>query len=291
MILVIKVLSLWKESMERDKVLEPIGNMEWFFQAHASYTIDVENTNKHEKYVIVYDNHVDKRQPVSFYDNDKNSHVRIYVINEKEKTVTLHKTYAFEKSSIRSNAIYEKEANSVFAMNGKHKGELKDKKGSIIRFDYDSKDILNQYSINYGFYRAYEFIFSPKEMSIPMELKGNYVLGHIYGIEKSHKTDFNKANDVPEPILKFPDTTEEESVSWVDAGTVPTQVYAQDVANVSTSKTSFVDDNGDVISVVPVRQRPHASNDVQSVYNIDFDDDDDDDVMSFASNGDEISNE
>ena len=87
------------------------------------------------------------------------------------------------------------------------------------------------------------------------------------------------------------DTTEEESVSWVDAGTVPTQVYAQDVANVSTSKTSFVDDNGDVISVVPVRQRPHASNDVQSVYNIDFDDDDDDDVMSFASNGDEISNE
>ena len=39
--------------------------------------------------------------------------------------------------------------------------------------------------------------------------------------------------------------TEEESVSWVDAGTVPTQVYAQDVANVSTSKTSFVDDNGD----------------------------------------------
>ena len=76
------------------------------------------------------------------------------------------------------------------------------------------------------------------------------------------------------------DDNKEEEVSWVSSGAEPQHVQPK---NEPPKKDSFVDENGDVISVVPVRQRPVESNDVQSAYNIDFDDDDDDDDMSFAA--------
>ncbi len=78
------------------------------------------------------------------------------------------------------------------------------------------------------------------------------------------------------------DDNKEEEVSWVSSGEEPQHVQPK---NEPPKKDSFVDENGDVISVVPVRQRPVESNDVQSAYNIDFDDDDDDDDMSFAASG------
>ena len=73
----------------------------------------------------------------------------------------------------------------------------------------------------------------------------------------------------------------EEEVSWVSSGAEPQHVQPK---NEPSKRDSFVDENGDVFSVVPVRQRPVESNDVQSAYNIDFDDDDDDDISFTASN-------
>ena len=73
---------------------------------------------------------------------------------------------------------------------------------------------------------------------------------------------------------------QKESVGWVESGEEPQHVQPKE----TKPADSFVDDNGDIISVVPVRQRPVESNDVQSAYNIDFDDDDDDDdFMSFGT--------
>ncbi len=72
---------------------------------------------------------------------------------------------------------------------------------------------------------------------------------------------------------------QKESVGWVESGEEPQHVQSKE----PKPADSFVDDNGDIISVVPVRQRPVESNDVQSAYNIDFDDDDDDDFMSFGA--------
>ncbi len=83
------------------------------------------------------------------------------------------------------------------------------------------------------------------------------------------------------------ETPEEEVVSWVGTGATPTQVHAKDPST-EVKNEALVDDNGDIISVVPVRQRPMEKNDVQSAYNIDFDDDDDDDdVMSFGTSSNE----
>ncbi len=81
-------------------------------------------------------------------------------------------------------------------------------------------------------------------------------------------------------------TSDVENIGWVDSGTAPTQVHAKEMIKDGGAKDSLVDDNGHIISVVPVRQRPMESNDVQSAYNIDFDDDDDD-VITLDSSGEE----
>ena len=83
------------------------------------------------------------------------------------------------------------------------------------------------------------------------------------------------------------DSGEQEEVSWVSSGAEPQHVQPQ---NENAKKDMFVDENGDVISVVPVRQRPVEENDVQSAYNIDFDDDDDD-IMSFSASSDSAEKE
>ena len=83
-------------------------------------------------------------------------------------------------------------------------------------------------------------------------------------------------------------STSSDEVSWSDAGTEPQAVktFAPD------RKGSIKDENGNLISVVPVKQRPGETNDVQSAYNIDFDDDeDDDDVLTFVSTDDSFNYE
>ncbi|MCM1178634.1 MAG: hypothetical protein NC347_00115, partial [Clostridium sp.] len=71
-----------------------------------------------------------------------------------------------------------------------------------------------------------------------------------------------------------------EEISWVDSG-----AKVQTVKN-ETRTAQTTDENGDIVSVVPVRQRPGDSNDVQSAYNIDFDDDDDDDFINLSGGAD-----
>jgi hypothetical protein len=60
----------------------------------------------------------------------------------------------------------------------------------------------------------------------------------------------------------------EEELNWVESET------PKATAKVETKTTNA---EGDIVSVIPVRQRPADANDVHSAYNIDFDDDDDDD--------------
>lgn len=203
--------TFWQDSKVQNQVLTPVGDdMKWFFQAHAAYTIHPINGKKNKTYVMIYDNHRDKRQPVSFFDHEEKSNVMIYEIDEKEKTVKLFYTVSFEQSTIRSNAIYEKSAGRVLAMNGKLKKNPGNRKGSIIEFDYDSKEVLNQYSMNYGFYRAYEFWFATDEMAHGMNLDTEYVLGKHYALEACGPIRTDKEKILPEPVLEQPDSTEEE---------------------------------------------------------------------------------
>lgn len=202
----------WEGSTVKDKVLIPQGDdMAWFFQSHAAYTIK-ENLdgNSDTKQIIVYDNHIQKRIPVSYFDDDESSFVRIYTINEKEHRVSLHKSYGFEKSKIRSNGVFEGKAGRVMAMNGKLADKQGERRGSIIEFDYETGNVLNKFSMNYGFYRAYEFKFMPDEMVKNIEPSETYSLGKIYELETAQSLDVSDAQELPEPVLEDIDKTEED---------------------------------------------------------------------------------
>ena len=69
--------------------------------------------------------------------------------------------------------------------------------------------------------------------------------------------------------------TEEKKASEPEMNWVASDVAPKTVKNVANLDRSLVDANGDLISIIPVRKKPEKTNDVQSVYNIDFDDDDD----------------
>ncbi|MDE5863268.1 MAG: hypothetical protein K2H34_02855, partial [Lachnospiraceae bacterium] len=73
-------------------------------------------------------------------------------------------------------------------------------------------------------------------------------------------------------------SAQQTDAAWVESSAAaPQQVSPAGKAPTAKAENDF-------ISVVPVRQKPVDGNDVQSAYNIDFDDgDDDDDVMSFGS--------
>lgn len=185
--------------------------MEWFFQAHAAYYISVSaEENPDIKYLLLYDNHTQKRVPVVYYDDSEQSHIRIYRIDEKKKTVSLYRTFPFERSKIRSNGLYEKEAGRIMAMNGKLTEKSKERCGSIIEFDYESAEVLNQYATNYGFYRAYQFQFKPEEMAQEMEVVPNYCLGNIEPVKVCGQIDVSAAKKLPKPVLEEGYKTETE---------------------------------------------------------------------------------
>lgn len=195
---------LWKDTNVANKVLTPEGdNMKWFFQAHASYFIDADlDGNPETKHIIIYDNHVQKRRNVSYFDHDKNSYVRIYTINEKKKTVRLLKSYALKKSSIRSNAVFEREAGKIMAMSGKISDGKGKSRGEIAEIDYKTGEVLNLYSMNHGYYRAYEFQFDFHEMAKSVNIHENYFLGKIYEVKAHKQIDISQAKELPKKVLE-----------------------------------------------------------------------------------------
>ncbi len=211
----------WEGSSVADKVLTPIGDMEWFFQAHAAYMLeedlDGDPTNRH---MIIYDNHRQMRQPVEYYDNVKKSFVRIYTIDEEKMTVELYKSFPCRQATIRSNAVLELKAGRIMAMSGKVQDEKerqqKTKKGTkkyfgqIIEFDYNTGEVINLFSVNHGYYRAYEFKFASDDMSKPLNLEESYVLGTVYGIERGEAIDVKNALTLPKPVLEECDATEKD---------------------------------------------------------------------------------
>ncbi len=207
----------WKGTTVEDRVLKPVGdNIEWFYQSHAAYILDEDlDGNPDTKHLIIYDNHTQARRKVDFYDGKPDSYVRIYTLNEKENTVSLFKSYPLQRSSIRSNAVYEAEAGRIMAMSGKHsKGKLSKNtsqaKSSVVEFDYETGEELNKFAINHGYYRAYKFEFAVDEMSCAMDIDTSYDLGRNYPVIPCDGIDVSSAKELPEPVLEECDATEND---------------------------------------------------------------------------------
>ena len=69
--------------------------------------------------------------------------------------------------------------------------------GMIYEYDYTTEEVLNQYSLRYNFYRAYEFNPDLNTCAKPLELSGNYFKGPLRAASLNPS-----AETLPETVLE-----------------------------------------------------------------------------------------
>lgn len=174
----------WEGTPVMESLLRPEGEVPFHFQSHTARILKEDlDGNPDTFHMIIFDNHWHKRRSVDFFDNDPDSFVNIYTINEKEGTVALFKQYRCPKSKIRSNGILEYERKRVFAMEGNLEPPIDEYLGMIREYDYESGTLYNEYLVRKGFYRAWEGVFEYKELEKPLPLEKEYFLSELPMLE------------------------------------------------------------------------------------------------------------
>ena len=189
----------WEKTSFENKVLQPVGDIIWNYQQHSTYEIaqDLDN-NPDTIHIMMFDNHWDKSRKVDFFDDSDLSYVSLFAINEDAMNVTQSHTYEGIKSKITSNFTFDYETGRVFSMGGYLAEETKDgKNGMIYEYDYASEEVINQYSLRYTFYRAYEFNPDFDACAEPLSLTKNYFKGTLKAA-----AIHNKVKSLPTKTLK-----------------------------------------------------------------------------------------
>lgn len=170
----------WEGSAMTEYLLQPIGDVRWTYQQHAAYELNENfDGDPDTKHVLVYDNHWARRRKAESFDGDPLSYVSIYDINEKEKTVKMFKSFGCPKARIRANGIYVPDKKRVYNMAGSYAEPVDGDEGGIFEYDFDSGEVLSEFGVKPGYFRAYEFAPNVQELAGPMEIKGEYMCGHI----------------------------------------------------------------------------------------------------------------
>ncbi len=166
-------------------VLDPEGDFAWQYQQHSSYQLEQDLDGDPETVEIsLFDNHTHNYRKLDFYDNLKDSYVKIFSVNEKERTVSLTKEIPVIRSTITSIAIYDEKSGHIFAMcghihNKTAKKENNGYRGMTYEFDYQSGDLLAQFAIKNKYYRAGGMILDPDDLAARMDAEGNYLKGTL----------------------------------------------------------------------------------------------------------------
>lgn len=191
--------TFWENTPYASKVLTAAEQTPFFYQAHAAYFLPDENDGPKRK-LIIFDNHWHARRPVSSFDGDKSSHVRIYEIDEEAFTVQLLEDYNCPKTKIRSNAIIIQDR--IFAMCGFLNKKIKDHAGTIIEFDRKTGKPVNRYLTYNTFYRAWPLFADCHKLSLPIEA-GNETI-HIAknNLRKCPPPDIKSALCLPNKFKK-----------------------------------------------------------------------------------------
>ena len=189
----------WKGTPYEDKVLQPVGDIIWHYQPHSIYELPYDLDNNPETiHVMLYDNHWHKTRKVDFFDDLEPSYVSLFTINEKEMTVSQEHIYEGLKSKITSNFRYNHEAGRVFAMGMYLAEETEDGRNAMIyEYDYDTEEVLNQYSLKHTAYRGYEFEPDFNTCAVSMQLSDNYFKGTLRAASLNQD-----AEPAPEQILE-----------------------------------------------------------------------------------------
>lgn len=171
----------WEGTDFEKYVLKPQGDITWHFQQHTVYQVDADLDNNPDTVEIsMFDNHWHKNRKVKFYDKLPYSYAMIYAVDEEKMTVSQIKKLEMPKSRITSNTIYDEESNHIFGMCGwLNDSPIKDRVGMTYEFDYETGEIINQYSIKGRFYRATEMKRNYEDLSSMMVIDENYIKGFL----------------------------------------------------------------------------------------------------------------
>ena len=204
----------WKGTPMEEKVLKPVGEVQWHYQAHAAYELEEDlDGNPDTRHFIIFDNHWHKRRSVPFFDGDESSYVRIYTVNEKEMTVSMTKNFKSAKSKIRSNGLLLSDADRLLVMSGYLEPPVDGYMGMIYEYGYTSEELLRQYATRKSFYRAYGLWADYEELAKPMPEAADYVRGSLKPLEKIEKPELEEVKELPHVPEGNKVLTEEEEAS------------------------------------------------------------------------------
>lgn len=200
----------WEGTDFEKYVLEPQGDFTWHYQQHTAYQLSADlDGNADTVEVSLFDNHYTSSRKVDYFDNLEESYVMVYSVDENAKTVRQLKKLGVIYSKITSDTIYDEESNHIFGMCGWVVNPVEDnRRGMTYEFDYDTGEILNQYSIKNKFYRATEMKINFADLASKMETDDNYIKGSLKPAVKVRKR------------VKTPDEVLTEGVSFKLVGSV-----------------------------------------------------------------------
>ena len=242
----------WEGTEYEKYVLQPEGDFNYHFQQHTAYQVSTDlDGNPDTVEISLFDNHfvkVRKADLSSYYDNTKESYLVVYSVNEKEGTVQQIKKIPTVWSRITSSTIYDEASNHIFGMCGHVKGTKDKRYGMTYEFDYDTEEILNQFSIKTTFYRASEMKIDYNDLAAPMELDDNYIRGELLQPTKTWKWFWTKK---PEQTLENEDITFHLTGQVLYVGTYDHQIsqiifhgkdntYVYDTTNMRLHKKSYL---------------------------------------------------
>lgn len=173
----------WEDTGFEDYVLEPEGDFTWHFQQHTIYQLSADlDGNPDTVELSLFDNHQVGSRKVDYFDDAEESYAIVYSIDEVRRTVSQIKRLPVIYSKITSNTIYDEDSGHIFAMCGwvpKSPSPYEKRKGMTYEMDYETGEILNQFSLKYTFYRAIEMKINYEDLCAPMETDENYIKGSL----------------------------------------------------------------------------------------------------------------
>lgn len=181
----------WEPTTMMDKVLKPAdSHIAWFYQQHAA---EILSSNNGKKEILIYDNHIATRRPLEHFIPTEESNLLVFTIDETSKTVTMTKRFPLKHfSTIRSNGVFSKENNRIWAMSAYLKPTVEKCNAMIDEFDYTTGEILNKYGLANDFFSAYPIHFNASDMAKPLNMNTPYEVGHVIKATPMNITDIRE---------------------------------------------------------------------------------------------------
>lgn len=188
----------WEGTEYESYVLRPEGDFVYHFQQHTAYQMDTDmDGNDQTVEISMFDNHYvgERKTRLDYFDGAEESYLLIYAVDEDAMTVRQIKKVPTILSKITSSMIYEPDSSRLFGMCGWVPKAEDKRKGMIYEFDYDTEEILNQFSIKTTFYRASEMKINYQDLASPMSLEETYIRGELWQPVKTWKWLWTKKPD------------------------------------------------------------------------------------------------